>query len=187
MAIGILAAVLGLLLATAAIVIPRIVARHNHPEDDAASRAYLARTGRSAEEVEQANRGWQAPPDGRPQAGSLRALTVMGRDHALGVIAGVTAAGVIASAGRRQQERELADFKAIADAAQQILLRPVPPAIPPVDIAVRYVSAAASARIGGDLYEAVSSGGGVRLIVGDALGKGASRSADGRGGPGGLP
>jgi len=89
-------------------------------------------------------------------------------------IAGVTVAGVIASAGRRRRERELADFKAIADAAQQILLRPVPGTIPPVDIAVRYVSAAASARIGGDLYEAVSAGGGVRLIVGDVLGKGLS-------------
>lgn len=64
MAIGILAAVLGLLLATAAIVIPRIVARHNDPEDDAASRAYLASTGRTAQEVAQANRGWKVPPDG---------------------------------------------------------------------------------------------------------------------------
>jgi serine phosphatase RsbU (regulator of sigma subunit) len=98
---------------------------------------------------------------------------------ALSAIAGVTVAGVIASAGRRRRERELADFKAIADAAQQILLRPVPPRIPPVDIAVRYVSAAASARIGGDLYEAVSAGSGVRLIVGDVLGKGlpAARTA----------
>ena len=98
---------------------------------------------------------------------------------ALGAIAGVTAAGVIASAGRRRRERELADFKAIADAAQQILLRPVPRTIPPADIAVRYVSAAAPARIGGDLYEAVSAGGGVRLIVGDVLGKGlpAARTA----------
>ncbi len=57
MVIGILAAVLGLLLSTAAIVIPRIVARRNHPEDDAASRAYLASTGRSAQDIEQANRG----------------------------------------------------------------------------------------------------------------------------------
>lgn len=98
---------------------------------------------------------------------------------ALVTIAGVTLAGVIASAGRRRRERELANFKAIAEAAQQILLRPVPPRIPPVDIAVRYVSAAASARIGGDLYEAISVGGGVRLIVGDVLGKGlpAARTA----------
>lgn len=98
---------------------------------------------------------------------------------ALTTIAGVTVAGVIASAGRRRRERELADFKAIAEAAQQILLRPVPATIPPVDVAVRYVSAAASARIGGDLYEAIPTGDGVRLIVGDVLGKGltAARTA----------
>ena len=53
MAIGILAAVLGLLLAAAAIVIPRIVNRHNDPEDHSDSQAYLANTGRSAEEVAQ--------------------------------------------------------------------------------------------------------------------------------------
>jgi hypothetical protein len=74
MAIAILAAVLGLLLSTAAIVIPRIVARRNHPDDDAASRAYLASTGRSAEEVTQANRSWKAPPDSgtEPEPGSGR-------------------------------------------------------------------------------------------------------------------
>lgn len=98
---------------------------------------------------------------------------------ALVAIAGVTLAGFIASEGRRRRERELASFKAVADAAQQILLRPVPRRLPPVDIAVRYVSAAASARIGGDLYEAVSVDGGVRLVVGDVLGKGlpAARTA----------
>jgi hypothetical protein len=63
MAIGILAAVLGLLFGTAAILIPRMVGRHNHPEDDTASRAYLANTGRTAEEIAQANRGLNAPPD----------------------------------------------------------------------------------------------------------------------------
>jgi serine phosphatase RsbU (regulator of sigma subunit) len=94
-------------------------------------------------------------------------------------IAGVTAAGVVASAVRRSRERELADVLAVAEAAQQILLRPVPGRIPPVGVAVRYVSAAASARIGGDLYEAVAADGCVRLIVGDVLGKGlpAARTA----------
>ena len=98
---------------------------------------------------------------------------------ALGAIAGVTVAGVLASAGRQRRERELADFKAIADAVQQILLRPVPRRIGPAAIAIRYVSAAASARIGGDLYEAISVDGGIRLIVGDVLGKGlpAARTA----------
>lgn len=94
-------------------------------------------------------------------------------------IAGVTAAGIAASAGRQGRERELADMEAVAEAAQQILLRPVPSRIPPVNIAVRYMSASASARIGGDLYEAVAARGGVRLIVGDVLGKGlpAARTA----------
>lgn len=94
-------------------------------------------------------------------------------------IAGVSAAGVVASAVRRRRERELADVLAVAEAAQQILLRPVPGRIPPVNVAVRYVSAAASARIGGDLYEAVAADGCVRLIVGDVLGKGlpAARTA----------
>lgn len=44
---------------------------------------------------------------------------------------------------------------------------------------MRYVSAAASARIGGDLYEAIAAGDSIRLIVGDVLGKGlpAARTA----------
>jgi hypothetical protein len=63
MAIGILAAVLGLLFGTAAIVIPRIVNRHNQPEDHSDSRTYLANTGRSAEEIVQDNRSQQARPD----------------------------------------------------------------------------------------------------------------------------
>ncbi|MCL2581194.1 MAG: SpoIIE family protein phosphatase, partial [Streptosporangiales bacterium] len=94
-------------------------------------------------------------------------------------IAGVTAAGVVGSAVRRRRERELADVQAVAEAAQQILLRPLPARIAPVRIAVRYMSASASARIGGDLYEAVAAGGHVRLIVGDVLGKGlpAARTA----------
>jgi hypothetical protein len=71
MAIPILAAVLGLLAGTAAIVIPRIVNRHNHPDDDSDSRAYLANTGRSADEIVQGNRSVQARPDG--DAGARRA------------------------------------------------------------------------------------------------------------------
>jgi hypothetical protein len=63
MAIPILAAVLGLLSGTAAIVIPRIVNRRNRPEDDSDSRTYLANTGRSADEIVQGNRSLQARPD----------------------------------------------------------------------------------------------------------------------------
>jgi len=71
MAIGITAAVLGLLFGTAAIVIPRIVNRHNDPDDHSDSRAYLANTGRSAGEIVQGNRSLQARPD--DDAGSRQA------------------------------------------------------------------------------------------------------------------
>jgi hypothetical protein len=71
MAIGILAAALGLLLGAAAIIIPRIVNRHNHPEDHSDSRAYLANTGRTGEDIVQGNRSLQGRPDN--DAGSQHA------------------------------------------------------------------------------------------------------------------
>ena len=71
MAIGILAAVLGLLFGTAAIIIPRLVNRRNHPEDHSDSLAYLANTGRSAEEIVQGNGSLHGRPDN--DAGSQHA------------------------------------------------------------------------------------------------------------------
>jgi hypothetical protein len=62
MTIGILAAVLGLLIAVVAITIPRLVGRGNHPEDHADSRAYLKETGRSAEDIVRGNAG-RAPQE----------------------------------------------------------------------------------------------------------------------------
>ena len=91
---------------------------------------------------------------------------------ALITIFGVTVACVVASAIRQRKERELADVRAVAEMAQQVLLRPVPSHIPPLDIAVRYVSASAAARIGGDLYEVVTVPRFTRFILGDVQGKG---------------
>ena len=91
---------------------------------------------------------------------------------ALATIAGVTVAGAVASAGRHRRERDLANVTVVAEAAQRVLLRPVPCQMGPVQLAVRYISATASARIGGDLYEVIATGGKVRLIVGDVQGKG---------------
>ncbi|MEU6216739.1 PP2C family protein-serine/threonine phosphatase [Streptomyces sp. NPDC047022] len=70
------------------------------------------------------------------------------------------------------QEQELARVHTVAEAAQRALLRPVPRRIGPLAMAVRYVAAEAEARIGGDLYEAIPTPYGVRLIVGDVRGKG---------------
>jgi hypothetical protein len=72
MTIGILAAVLGLLLATAAIVIPRVVNRRNNPDYDADSRAYQRETGRSARDIAQGNAAQALRQDndaGSPQTG----------------------------------------------------------------------------------------------------------------------
>jgi serine phosphatase RsbU (regulator of sigma subunit) len=87
-------------------------------------------------------------------------------------IAGVTVAGMVASAARQSRERELVNVRAVADVAQRVLLRQVPRQMGQVQIAVRYISAAAAARIGGDLYDVVAVPGTARMIVADVQGKG---------------
>jgi serine phosphatase RsbU (regulator of sigma subunit) len=95
------------------------------------------------------------------------------------LIAGVALVCVMASAGRqrredelRLRERELSDLRTVAEMAQAVLQRPAPREVPGAEIAVRYMSATAAARIGGDLYEVISTPTWVRLIVGDVQGKG---------------
>jgi serine phosphatase RsbU (regulator of sigma subunit) len=70
------------------------------------------------------------------------------------------------------RERELATVRGVSEATQQALLRPPPPRIGELRVAVRYVAAQAQARIGGDLYEIVRTPWGVRLLLGDVRGKG---------------
>jgi serine phosphatase RsbU (regulator of sigma subunit) len=91
---------------------------------------------------------------------------------ACATIAGVTVAAVIASIARQRKERELVDVRAVADVAQRVLLHQVPRQIGQLQIAMRYISAAAAARIGGDLYDVVARAGNARLIVADVQGKG---------------
>jgi serine phosphatase RsbU (regulator of sigma subunit) len=87
-------------------------------------------------------------------------------------VAGVTAAGALASLARRCRDRELAQARLVAEAAQKVLLRPVPRQAGPVRLAAQYLSACSGARVGGDLYEVATTADCVRLIVGDAEGKG---------------
>jgi len=87
-------------------------------------------------------------------------------------VAGSTAAATLAATIRRRHERELASMRSVAEAAQRVLLRPVPLRAGRMRIAVSYTSADASARIGGDLYEVVPTSHGTRVIVGDVQGKG---------------
>ncbi|WP_214411512.1 PP2C family protein-serine/threonine phosphatase [Sphaerisporangium fuscum] len=87
-------------------------------------------------------------------------------------ILGVTAAAILATAGRQRSERELATVRSVAEVAQRVLLRPVPRRAGHLRAAVSYTSANAEARIGGDLYEVVTGPASVRAIVGDVQGKG---------------
>ncbi len=91
---------------------------------------------------------------------------------ALASVLGVTAAGLVAVSMRRRREAELASVRSIAEAAQRVLLKPVPRLAGQLCTAVSYTSAVTEARIGGDLYEVVASSHGVRVIVGDVQGKG---------------
>jgi hypothetical protein len=86
--------------------------------------------------------------------------------------AGVTACGVVAARIRERRDLELAEVRIVAEAAQQVLLRPVPRQVGSVNMAVRYLSASSGARVGGDLYEVAVTPDCVRLIVGDVEGKG---------------
>jgi hypothetical protein len=60
----------------------------------------------------------------------------------------------------------------VAEAAQHALMRPPAPRVGAVRLAVRYVSAADAAQIGGDLYSVLETPHGVRALIGDVRGKG---------------
>jgi serine phosphatase RsbU (regulator of sigma subunit) len=86
------------------------------------------------------------------------------------VITAVATAGTAISV---RQERRIAEVRSVAEAAQRAVLRPLPPYLGPLGLDVEYIAAAAEAKVGGDLYEAVAtSEHGIRVIMGDVRGKG---------------
>nr|WP_246430706.1 PP2C family protein-serine/threonine phosphatase [Streptomyces rectiverticillatus] len=85
----------------------------------------------------------------------------------------VSAASITTSSAVRTRRRhELDQVRRIAAAAQEVILRPVPDRLGPLRAASMYLAAEKGAQIGGDLYEAVQTRYGVRLLVGDVRGKG---------------
>ncbi|GGM00564.1 hypothetical protein GCM10010129_50100 [Streptomyces fumigatiscleroticus] len=73
---------------------------------------------------------------------------------------------------RRALLRELRQARRVAGIAQRALLRPPPPRIDGLSLAAVQLSADRGATIGGDLYEAVGTEHGVRVVMGDARGHG---------------
>ncbi|MGP3924997.1 PP2C family protein-serine/threonine phosphatase [Streptomyces sp. 8N616] len=100
--------------------------------------------------------------------------TDLGTPYTAAAIVAVTLAAAYASHIRLQREEMLFHVRLVADAAQKVLLRPLPPRIEDVEIESLYLAAQEQARIGGDFYEAADTPYGVRLLIGDVRGKGLS-------------
>jgi phosphoserine phosphatase RsbU/P len=95
-------------------------------------------------------------------------------EHLLGwlVVATGGALGVLLAHRRTQQEQLLLRVTRIAEVAQRTILRPVPPRMGRVALAVRYLSASEDALVGGDFYDLAVTRHGLRVLVGDVKGKG---------------
>ncbi|MEV4230557.1 PP2C family protein-serine/threonine phosphatase [Streptomyces bobili] len=98
----------------------------------------------------------------------------LGTPYTAAAIVAVTLAAAYASHLRLRREEMLFQVRLVADAAQTVLLRPLPRRIQDVDIESLYLAAQEQARIGGDFYEAADTPYGVRLLIGDVRGKGLS-------------
>jgi sigma-B regulation protein RsbU (phosphoserine phosphatase) len=95
-------------------------------------------------------------------------------DHLLGclVVATGGALGAFLAHRRTQQDQLLLRVTRIAEVAQQTILRPIPPRMGRVALAVRYLSATEDALVGGDFYDLAVTRYGLRVLVGDVKGKG---------------
>ena len=87
-------------------------------------------------------------------------------------LAAAVALAALAARSRRLREVQLIAVQGAADAASRAILHPLPPAVAGVPVAATYVSASEAARIGGDLYDAVATEHGLRMVIGDVRGKG---------------
>ncbi|WUD78038.1 serine/threonine-protein phosphatase [Streptomyces sp. NBC_00510] len=73
---------------------------------------------------------------------------------------------------RDRNRREASQLRAISEAAQQVVLRPLPRRIEGLRVASVYRAAETMAEVGGDLYAAARTPYGTRLLIGDVKGKG---------------
>jgi phosphoserine phosphatase RsbU/P len=90
----------------------------------------------------------------------------------LGVVAAGTAFAVIGSWLRQRQTAALIRMANVAEVAQRALLRPLEERYDGVDMAVRYLSSADGALVGGDVYDVEVSRWGLRVLIADVCGHG---------------
>jgi Stage II sporulation protein E (SpoIIE) len=98
-------------------------------------------------------------------------LGVTGMVDVVSIVLSTGIAAAVATIRQRQADR-IAELLRLAAVAQQAVLRPIGPQVGALAVAGRYISASAAADIGGDLYEALDTQYGVRIIIGDVRGKG---------------
>ncbi|MEU7586479.1 PP2C family protein-serine/threonine phosphatase [Micromonospora sp. NPDC049230] len=87
-------------------------------------------------------------------------------------VAVATGLAVAMASVRQRQTEQIVELTKLASVAQQAVLRPLGPKVGTLSVAGRYISSTATAEIGGDLYEAIDTPYGVRMIIGDVRGKG---------------
>jgi serine phosphatase RsbU (regulator of sigma subunit) len=102
------------------------------------------------------------PASGHPAAKAAHVLAV--------AVAGTLAIWLVRL--RDEREQLLARIAAVARIAQEAIVRPPAPLAASAAFAARYVAASQDAAVGGDLYEAVITPYGVRIVIGDVRGKG---------------
>lgn len=92
-----------------------------------------------------------------------------------GIFAAILCVAVASCYTARRRARltdELVRTREVATAAQQALIRPLPPRFEGFTVAAGYLSAAQGAAVGGDLYDAVATAHGIRVVIGDVRGHG---------------
>jgi hypothetical protein len=86
----------------------------------------------------------------------------------------ICVAAVVASRVRVRRERELEQSRRVTAKTQQIMQRPLPSRLGPLEISSVYLASDQESTIGGDLYASAIVDGRARVIVGDVQGKGLS-------------
>jgi hypothetical protein len=104
-------------------------------------------------------------------AGTDGRFDTVGMVNVVGIMLATGIAAAVATVRQRKDDR-IAELSRLAAVAQQAVLRTLGPQVGNLAVAGRYISASAAADIGGDLYEALDTPYGVRIIIGDVRGKG---------------
>ncbi|MEU1415194.1 PP2C family protein-serine/threonine phosphatase [Streptomyces sp. NPDC005731] len=90
----------------------------------------------------------------------------------VGSLLAVSGFAVVAGSLHHRALRELTQVRAVSEAAQRVLLRPLPRQSGPLRIASMYQAATAHAQVGGDLYASARTDRTTRILIGDVRGKG---------------